>query len=93
METKRCPKCGKQILEVTEELKRLQGIQQGIEWIKYDRNSSSIESHVNHLVTDGQSVRVAQHAKNLKSQGYGWHEGRKPLKYSVTYWAKINFPL
>jgi hypothetical protein len=71
------------LIEANEELKRLQSIQQGIEWIKYDRNSRSIESHVNHVISDGRSVRVAQHAKNLKSEGYGWHEGKKPFMLRI----------
>lgn len=63
-----------------------------IEWIKYDRNSREIESHVNHLITDGRNVWIAEHAKYVNGDGYGWHEDREPLNLPVTHWAKINLP-
>jgi hypothetical protein len=63
-----------------------------IEWIKYDRNSREIESHKNHLITDGLNIWVAQHAKYVSRDGYGWHEGKERLSLPVTHWAKINLP-
>ena len=65
-----------------------------IEWIEYDRDSRAIESHVNHLITDGLHVWIAQHAKFVNYDGYGWHEDRKPLNFKVpvTHWAKLNLP-
>ena len=63
-----------------------------IEWIEYDMNSRKIESHVDHLITDGRNVWVAQHAKYKHREGYGWHDGREPLSLPVTHWAKINLP-
>lgn len=63
-----------------------------IEWIEYDHSSRDIESHKNHLITDGLNVWTAQHAKYINRDGYGWHENRKPLNLPVTHWAKINLP-
>lgn len=63
-----------------------------IEWTKYDSTSREIESHVNHLITDGLNIWVAQHAKCLYRDGYGWHEGRELLHLPITHWAKINLP-
>jgi hypothetical protein len=69
------------------------GGSQMIEWIEYDRTSRDIESHKNHLITDGLNVWIAQHAKYVNGTGYGWHEDREPLHLPVSYWAKINLPL
>lgn len=63
-----------------------------IEWIEYDPNSRDIESHVTHLITDGQTVQTAQHAKYLNKEGYGWHIGMYPFHFSATHWARINLP-
>jgi len=65
-----------------------------IEWIKYDPNSRGIESHVTCLVTDGKEVRLAQHAKLLDGEGYGWHLNNGGYRFNgVTHWAKINLPV
>ena len=64
-----------------------------IEWIKYDRSSREIESHKDHLITDGLNIWFGQHAKYLNSIGYGWHNDRTPLYLPVTHWAKINLPI
>jgi hypothetical protein len=64
-----------------------------IEWIEYDSRSREIESHVDHLITDGRTVWIAQHAKRINSEGYGWHEDREPLNLPVTHWARINLPV
>jgi len=63
-----------------------------IEWIKYDPYSREIESHVNHLITNGRAVGVAQHAKLIGGDGYGWFDGTLRLAQPVTHWAKINLP-
>lgn len=62
-----------------------------IEWIKYDSYSREIESHVNHLVTNGQVVLIAQHMKLNPGVGYGWMCNTSVLTW-VTHWAKINLP-
>lgn len=63
-----------------------------IEWKKYDPNSREIESHINHLVTNGQVVLIAQHAKLGPEMGYGWMCNTSVLTW-VTHWAKINLPV
>jgi hypothetical protein len=64
-----------------------------IEWVKYDRYSRNIESHKDHLVTDGLKVWIAQHAKLIKADGYGWHDqNNEPLNIAVTHWAKKVLP-
>lgn len=64
-----------------------------IEWIKYDRNSREIESHVNYLITDGLNIWLAQHAKLINNSGYGWHgDDRCALNLPVTHYAHINLP-
>lgn len=60
-----------------------------IEWIEYDRYSRGIESHKDHVVTDGSKMWIAQHAKLINAEGYGWHdENHKPLNIVVTHWAR-----
>ena len=63
-----------------------------IEWIEYDPTDRSIESHVNHLITNGKAVQVAQHAKIVGRAGYAWFVGQQRLAEQVTHWAKINLP-
>ncbi|WP_028609205.1 hypothetical protein [Paenibacillus harenae] len=65
-----------------------------IEWIEYDSNSREIESHKDHLITDGRHVWIAHHAKLLNATGYGWHDRYtgKPLLLPVTHLSKINLP-
>ncbi|TCZ76161.1 hypothetical protein E0485_15090 [Paenibacillus albiflavus] len=63
-----------------------------IEWIKYDRHSREIESHVNHLVTNGQVVLIAQHMHLGPNLCYGWKCNESLLGW-VTHWAKINLPV
>ncbi len=63
-----------------------------IDWIKYDPHSREIESHVNHLITNGKAVTVAQRAKLVHREGYGWFEGKLRIAQPVTHWAKINLP-
>jgi len=63
-----------------------------IEWIKYDKYSRNIESHVEHLVTDGNRVLIAIHAKMLDADGYGWFISGGYSFKQVTHWAKINLP-
>ncbi|WP_138187858.1 hypothetical protein [Paenibacillus alvei] len=62
-----------------------------IDWIKYDPNSREIESHVNHIVTNGQVVLIAQHMHLGPDIGYGWKCNESVLGW-VTHWAKINLP-
>jgi len=63
-----------------------------IDWIEYDRHSRDIESHVEHLVTDGNRVLIAQHAKRIDANGYGWFINGGYSLRQVTHWAKINLP-
>lgn len=64
-----------------------------INWIEYDLNSREIESHVTCLVTDGKSVVLAQHAKNLDREGYGWYQNNGGYRFNgVTHWSPINLP-
>ena len=62
-----------------------------IEWIKYDPNSRAIESHVNHLVTNGHRVLIAQHQSRIGTDKYEWVCNTSFLTW-VTHWAKINLP-
>jgi hypothetical protein len=64
-----------------------------INWIIYDRNSREIESHRDHLATDGLNVWILQHAKNINSSGYGWHEDGISIVLPITHWARINYPI
>lgn len=63
-----------------------------IEWIEYDKNSREIESHVDHLVTNGIIVVAAQHVHLGSGYGYGWKCHSIVLEW-VTHWAKINLPV
>ncbi|MBY0205279.1 hypothetical protein [Paenibacillus cucumis (ex Kampfer et al. 2016)] len=63
-----------------------------IEWRKYDPTDRSIESHVPHLVTDGERVMVAVHAKRLEGDGYSWHRRGGYLVKDITHWVPINLP-
>lgn len=63
-----------------------------IEWIPYDKNSREIESHINHLVTNGHRVLIAQHASKVGTNEYEWKCGTSILTW-VTHWARINLPL
>ena len=61
----------------------------GIRWIKYDPTDRAIESHVNHLVTNGYKVLVAQHA--VFGGKYSWHINNS-LIGGMKYYAVINLP-
>lgn len=67
-----------------------------INWIPYDRHDKSIPSHVPHLVTDGETVRISWRAHSMN--GYVWFREmpRSPiderLSFIVTHWAPINLP-
>lgn len=63
-----------------------------IEWIEYDPTSRAIESHVDHLVTNGRGMLIAQRAKSLDSAGYKWYGIGGYSINGVTHWAKINLP-
>lgn len=64
-----------------------------IKWIPYDPHSREIESHVTCLVTDGKKVGLAQHAKLLGREGYGWHQNNGGYRFiGVTHWSPINLP-
>ena len=62
-----------------------------IEWIEYDKNNRAIESHVNHLVTNGQVVLIAQHQSTIGTNHYHWKCNMSIIPW-VTHWAKINLP-
>ncbi|MNC08782.1 hypothetical protein D3C75_563840 [compost metagenome] len=63
-----------------------------IPWIKYDKYSREIESHVPHLVTDGKRIELACHAKLIGKDGYGWHIDAGRI-FGVTHYAHINLPI
>ncbi|PWW01191.1 hypothetical protein DFQ01_11081 [Paenibacillus cellulosilyticus] len=63
-----------------------------LEWIKYDPMSRAIESHRNHLVTDGHRVLIAQHAKVIGTGEYSWMINDALIGW-VTHWATINLPV
>jgi hypothetical protein len=64
-----------------------------ISWIKYDRTDRNIVSHVTCLITDGENVRLAQHAKLLDGEGYGWYLNNGGYRANgVTHWSPINLP-
>lgn len=62
-----------------------------IEWIKYEPTSREIESHRNHLVTDGHRVLIAQHAKVIGAGEYSWMINNALIGW-ITHWAKVNLP-
>lgn len=62
-----------------------------IEWIEYDPKSRTIESHVNHLVTNGHVVLIAQHQSTIGTNLYHWKCNMSIIPW-VTHWAKINLP-
>lgn len=65
-----------------------------IKWIKYDPYSRDIESHVNHLITDGSNIWVAYHARRINSPSYTWFDDdREPMTVPVTHWSPINLPI
>ncbi|CAJ1315943.1 hypothetical protein [Paenibacillus nuruki] len=63
---------------------------QGIPWIKYDSTDRSIESHVNHIVSDGNTTLIAQHA--VFNGKYYWHINESLISW-VKYYAVINLPV
>lgn len=63
-----------------------------IGWTKYDSSSREIESHVNHLVTNGHRVLIAQHASVPGTGNYSWMINNALIDW-VTHYAKINLPL
>lgn len=62
-----------------------------IPWIVYDKNSREIESHVNHLVTNGHRVLIAQHAAVPGEGTYSWMINDSLIDW-VTHYARINLP-
>ncbi|MGC6586556.1 hypothetical protein ACPV3A_16510 [Paenibacillus sp. Dod16] len=64
-----------------------------INWIEYDPHSRDIESHVPHLVSNGERFMVAEHQKSLDGDGYEWRHANAGYKVSgVTHWSPINLP-
>lgn len=61
----------------------------GIRWIKYDHSDRSIESHVNHIVSDGNTTLIAQHA--VFNGKYSWHINESHIDW-VKYYSVINLP-
>lgn len=62
-----------------------------IEWKKYDPYDRGVESHINHLVTNGHRVLIAQHASKVGTNKYEWKCGTSILTW-VTHYAEINLP-
>lgn len=60
------------------------------EWIKYDPLSRAIESHVKHLVVNGNGPVIAVHAKLLDGPGYGWFGIGGYRINGVTHYAIIT---
>lgn len=64
-----------------------------IPWRKYDPTDRSIESHVQHLITDGRTTWTAYHVKRIGSSDYRWYDDDNELMYvPVTHWSPINLP-
>lgn len=63
-----------------------------INWIKYDQYSRSIESHVDHLITDGKGRWIAQHVKINGHGHYGWVDENNYVIRGITHWSPINLP-
>lgn len=63
-----------------------------IEWKKYNPYDRAIESHVDHLVTNGHQVVIARHAAKIMPDGsYGWHINSAVIGW-VTHYAVIHLP-
>lgn len=61
-----------------------------INWIKYDNDSRSIESHVTRLITDGREIYTGFHAST--PNGYKWFVGNNVTIAGITHYAEINMP-
>lgn len=62
-----------------------------IPWRKYDPTDRGIESHVDHLVTNGRKTLVAQHASIPGKGKYCWRINNTLIPW-VTHWSPINKP-
>lgn len=62
-----------------------------IKWEIYDSASREIESHKDHLITNGHRVLIAQHASVTGTGKYSWMINNTLIDW-VTHYAKINFP-
>lgn len=62
-----------------------------IEWTEYDPASREIESHRDHLVTNGHRILIAQHASVPGTGRYSWMINNTLIGW-VTHFAKINLP-
>lgn len=91
----------KKLKEVTKDLSREDILRQlyyslnaekRIPWQKYDPTDRSIESHVTHLITDGEDVWLAQHAYSHEYKRYEWYIEGGYKKKGVSQWAPINLP-
>lgn len=64
-----------------------------INWRKNDPTDRNIESHVPHLVYDGdKGVMIAVRARNLEGDGYVWIGWGGYLVNKVTFWAPTDLP-
>lgn len=84
-----CPFCGSEEQTPYSHSELSKG---GIPWRKYEPTDRSIESHVKHLVTNGNSPMLAIHAKKLQGEGYEWSRAGGYTVRNVTHWAPINLP-
>lgn len=62
-----------------------------IHWRKYNPTDRSIESHRNHLVSDGRNTLVAWHASVPGTGECAWRINNSIIGW-VTHWAPINLP-
>lgn len=84
-------KAREELSELEQEYDELFSRKDGIEWIKYDPTSREIESHVNHLVTNGNRVAIAVRASVPGAGRYSWMIDDTLIDW-VTHYAKINLP-
>ncbi|CAM4274717.1 hypothetical protein [Paenibacillus xylanexedens] len=67
-----------------------------IDWREFDKNDRSINSHIDHLVTDGQTIDVGFFAHS--PTGYRWFKRTvsvpwgEAMMMNVTHFAPFTFP-
>lgn len=62
-----------------------------IPWVKYDPTDRNIESHVDHIVTNGHKTLIAQHASVPGTGRYSWMINNTLIDW-VTHFAEITLP-
>jgi len=83
-----CQECREDMNEFSDRVK----VVYRIPWKKYDPTNRSIESHVDHIVTNGHRVLIAQHASVPGTRRYSWMINNALIDW-VTHYAPINLPV